>query len=83
MSESEAGVDLSTDAFVDSSVQARIQADSEVEQLRRRGDAVDADLGDELWRKNFQGSRFFSQYRSHQHQRAALKRQLAINREEL
>jgi len=49
----------------------------------KEGQTVNGETRDDLWKKHFQGSQFFTQYREHEHQRAAFKRQLAISEEEL
>lgn len=81
--DSKAKTDLGEDAFVETSVQSRIAADREYMDLVRDGKTVNAEVRDDLWKKHFQGSKFFSEYKDHQHERKNLKRQLMINEEEL
>jgi len=47
---------ISADAFADAAVQARIQADSDVEAMKAKHQSVNSSTHNKAWKKHFQES---------------------------
>ena len=82
---SDVGIDA--ESFADASVQARIEADLELDQLRTQskmnGQILAQDTNNNVWKKHFQSSEFFKKYKAHLLARQE-KRQIAdINNQNL
>ena len=82
---SDVGIDA--DSFAEASVQARIEADLELDRLRTEskmhGQILSQQTNNDVWKKHFQSSEFFKKYKAHLLARQE-KRQIAdINNQNL
>ena len=69
---SDLGID--SDAFASASVQARIDADLEMDELAQKmGHMAAAQQNNKLWEKNFHNSEFYRKYKDHLADRAEKK----------
>jgi hypothetical protein len=59
---------------VETSVKARLDADREFLDQMKKGKNVNSSERDDLWKKHFQNSRFFTSYRNHQLERQNIKK---------
>ena len=56
---------ISSDAFAEAAVQARIDADSDISKEIRHHKTVDAQAHNKAWKKHFKESDFYAQYAKH------------------
>ena len=74
---------ISADAFADAAVQARIQADSDVEAMKANHQSVNSSTHNKAWKKHFQESKFYKNYAQHNKSQSECKGECKKNKKAL
>ena len=64
---------ISSEAFADAAVQARIEADSDIANEIKHHRSVDASAHNKAWKKHFKESEFYKQYAKHNDEQSRCK----------
>lgn len=74
---------ISSDAFADAAVQARIDADSDIANEIKHHQAVDAQAHNKAWKKHFKESEFYKEYAKHNEEETKCKDNCNENKKQL
>ena len=74
---------ISSDAFADAAVQARVDADADIANSIKHHEAVDSQAHNKAWKKHFKESEFYKQYAKHNEEESKCKENCAENKKQL
>lgn len=70
---------ITSDAFADAAVQARVDADSDISQEIKHHHTIDASAHNKAWKKHFKESDFYKQYAKHTEEESRCKENCSEN----
>lgn len=74
---------ISSDAFANAAVQARVDADSDIANEIKHHRTVDASAHNKAWKKHFKESEFYKQYAKHNEEESRCKENCAEKKKQL